>query len=210
MLRERIAALRRQSGAAGHPTGCAVPTDAEVEVGGAMPRATTAPCLTPGSPATGPAGTDAGEPLALRLARLTQARAAARVRGQDELIVATGARTVADGVLLVEWCRPLPLQHGRTRLDEVLRGRLSVPLRRGDALVRPAERLLFLDTETSGLAGGTGTFVFLLGLARVSAGHLCVAQYLATGFAEPEQTQATAAAETARTGLLDRLRGLRG
>lgn len=33
--------------------------------------------------------------------------------------------------------------------------------------------------------------------------------YLATGFAEPEQVQASAAAETARTGLLDRLRGLR-
>lgn len=33
--------------------------------------------------------------------------------------------------------------------------------------------------------------------------------YLATGFAEPEQVQATAAADTARTGLLDRLRGLR-
>lgn len=34
--------------------------------------------------------------------------------------------------------------------------------------------------------------------------------YLATGFAEPEQTPSTAAAETARTGLLDRLRSLRG
>jgi hypothetical protein len=35
--------------------------------------------------------------------------------------------------------------------------------------------------------------------------------YLATGYAEPEQAQTpTAAAETARTGLLDRLRGLRG
>jgi uncharacterized protein YprB with RNaseH-like and TPR domain len=183
MLRERIAALRRQSGAAGHPTGCAGQTGTEAGDGSAVPPAAASPCLTPGAPATGLAGTDAGEPLALRLARLTQARAAARVRGQHELIVATGARTVAEGVLLVEWRRPLPLQHGRTRLDEVLRGRLSVPLRRGDTLVLPAERLLFLDTETSGLAGGTGTFVFLLGLARVSAGHLYVAQYLATGFA---------------------------
>jgi len=34
--------------------------------------------------------------------------------------------------------------------------------------------------------------------------------YLATGFAEPEQTPAAAAVETARGGLLDRLRGLRG
>ncbi len=34
--------------------------------------------------------------------------------------------------------------------------------------------------------------------------------YLATGFAEPDQAQPTAAVETVRTGLLDRLRGLRG
>lgn len=34
--------------------------------------------------------------------------------------------------------------------------------------------------------------------------------YLATGFAEPEQGQASAAVETARSGLMDRLRGLRG
>lgn len=34
--------------------------------------------------------------------------------------------------------------------------------------------------------------------------------YLATGFAEPEQTPASAAVETVRSGLMDRLRGLRG
>lgn len=34
--------------------------------------------------------------------------------------------------------------------------------------------------------------------------------YLATGFAEPDQAQPTAAVETVRMGLLDRLRGLRG
>lgn len=178
MLRERIAALRRQSGVADQTPGCVV-----LPAVGAGGDAGTAPAASGSSPPPGLRGTDTGEPLALRLARLAQARAAARVRGQDELMLATGARTVAEGVLLVEWRRPLPLQHGRTWLDEPLRGRLSVPLRRGDTLVLPAERLLFLDTETSGLAGGTGTFVFLLGLARVSAGHLCVAQYLATGFA---------------------------
>jgi hypothetical protein len=182
MLRERIAALRRQSGAGAHASGGVMPPGTGADADRLPPPAATDATAASTSSPAGPSGHDAGESLAQRLARLTQARAATRLRGLDELVAATGARRIADSLLLVEWRRPLPLQHGRTRLDQVLRGRLSVPLRRSHALVVPAERLLFLDTETSGLAGGTGTFVFLLGLARVSAGHLCVAQYLATGF----------------------------
>jgi hypothetical protein len=39
------------------------------------------------------------------------------------------------------------------------------------------ETLIFLDTETSGLAGGTGTFAFLIGLARFSIDGLHLAQF---------------------------------
>jgi uncharacterized protein len=38
--------------------------------------------------------------------------------------------------------------------------------------------LVFLDTETTGLAGGTGTLVFLLGLARIRPTHVEVEQWL--------------------------------
>ncbi|HET7842825.1 MAG TPA: ribonuclease H-like domain-containing protein, partial [Xanthomonadales bacterium] len=38
--------------------------------------------------------------------------------------------------------------------------------------------LVFIDTETTGLAGGTGTLVFLLGLARVRRTHIEVDQWL--------------------------------
>ena len=41
---------------------------------------------------------------------------------------------------------------------------------------------VFMDTETTGLAGGTGTLVFLLGMARFSAGALEICQILLTGF----------------------------
>ena len=37
---------------------------------------------------------------------------------------------------------------------------------------------LFLDTETSGLAGGTGTFAFLVGLGRVEGEAFRVTQFL--------------------------------
>ncbi len=46
-----------------------------------------------------------------------------------------------------------------------------------------AEGMLFLDTETSGLAGGTGTTAFVLGLATVRDDVLTVRQLLMTGFA---------------------------
>jgi uncharacterized protein YprB with RNaseH-like and TPR domain len=39
-------------------------------------------------------------------------------------------------------------------------------------------RALFLDTETTGLAGGTGTVAFLVGLARFVDGALCVEQLI--------------------------------
>ena len=38
--------------------------------------------------------------------------------------------------------------------------------------------VLFLDTETTGLSGGTGTYVFLIGLAHISDGELVLRQHL--------------------------------
>jgi uncharacterized protein YprB with RNaseH-like and TPR domain len=46
-----------------------------------------------------------------------------------------------------------------------------------DIARQPAERLLFLDTETSGLAGGTGTFAFLVGAARYTPQGFQLAQF---------------------------------
>ena len=40
------------------------------------------------------------------------------------------------------------------------------------------EDVVFLDTETTGLAGGTGTYVFLIGLARFAARELVMRQHL--------------------------------
>src|ERR1700730_1002839 len=51
------------------------------------------------------------------------------------------------------------------------------------ALENP-EKWLFLDTETTGLAGGTGTYAFLIGLAWWDAGGLQVEQLFMRDFAE--------------------------
>ena len=56
--------------------------------------------------------------------------------------------------------------------------------RRTRAALADPEKWLFLDTETTGLAGGTGTYAFLIGLAWWDAGGLQVEQLFMRDFAE--------------------------
>lgn len=56
--------------------------------------------------------------------------------------------------------------------------------RKTRAALDDPSRWLFLDTETTGLAGGTGTYAFLIGLAWWDAGGLQVEQFLMRDFTE--------------------------
>lgn len=47
-----------------------------------------------------------------------------------------------------------------------------------------ASRVAYLDTETSGLAGGTGTFAFLVGVGRLLQGSFQVRQYVLRDLSE--------------------------
>ncbi len=75
---------------------------------------------------------------------------------------------------------PLTWQQGRYRLGQALA--LS-PLARAlltrasDAEPFEPRRALFLDTETTGLSGGTGTYAFLVGLAYVDGDEFVLRQY---------------------------------
>jgi uncharacterized protein len=51
-------------------------------------------------------------------------------------------------------------------------------------LLHDAEKWLFLDTETTGLSGGTGTYAFLTGIAWWDSGGLQVEQFLMRDFSE--------------------------
>ena len=48
------------------------------------------------------------------------------------------------------------------------------------------DRALFLDTETTGLSGGTGTYAFLVGVGRFEGGNLVLRQYFMRDFDEEE------------------------
>jgi uncharacterized protein YprB with RNaseH-like and TPR domain len=66
------------------------------------------------------------------------------------------------------------LSHTRDEtLSKIMRAALTDP-----------SKWLFLDTETTGLAGGTGTYAFLIGLAWWDAGALQVEQFFMRDFGE--------------------------
>lgn len=136
-----------------------------------------------------PAPADAAkEPLASLKERVERLAAKAhahsvvqrQVVSKQDVAAALEAIRVAPGVLCVEQSIPLDWQHGRLNYAALL----DAPL----ALLCPdtpidAEDLVFIDTETSGLAGGTGTLVFLLAVARLDGNRIRLAQWLLTAFA---------------------------
>src|SRR2546426_138922 len=82
----------------------------------------------------------------------------------------------------------------RTRDESLSRKTLA-------ALSDPA-KWLFLDTETTGLAGGTGTYAFLIGLAWWDAGGLQVEQFFMRDFAEEHSLLHELAARVAERPVL--------
>ncbi len=78
-----------------------------------------------------------------------------------------------------EFTDPFPIT-----LEILSRTRDETISRRTRAALEDPSRWLFLDTETTGLAGGTGTYAFLVGLAWWDAGGLQVEQFFLRDFSE--------------------------
>lgn len=84
-------------------------------------------------------------------------------------------------VLIREVRYPLSWQHGRYRFAELLdviemwrQTNVAHPLSTAQL---PAESLLFFDTETTGLHGGVGNLIFLLGTSRIERDSVVVRQH---------------------------------
>src|SRR6266568_4422865 len=71
-----------------------------------------------------------------------------------------------------------------TALDLLSNNRDESLTRKTRAALDDPTKWLFLDTETTGLAGGTGTYAFLVGLAWWDAGGLQVEQFFMRDFTE--------------------------
>ena len=77
--------------------------------------------------------------------------------------------------------------HGHTRVGDLLRPSMeAVAFLAGADMLKglSLEDGLFLDTETTGLAGGTGTFPFLIGLGWFEDGGFITCQLFARDFSE--------------------------
>jgi uncharacterized protein len=78
-----------------------------------------------------------------------------------------------------EFCQP-----SSVALELLSRTRDETLSKRTRAALEDPEKWLFLDTETTGLSGGTGTYAFLIGLAWWDAGGLQVEQLFLRDFSE--------------------------
>jgi uncharacterized protein len=74
--------------------------------------------------------------------------------------------------------------------------------RRPRAALENPEKWLFLDTETTGLTGGTGNYAFLVGLAWWDAGGLAVEQMLLRDFSDEHSLLAELAERIAERPVL--------
>ena len=78
-------------------------------------------------------------------------------------------------------------RHGRALIGDLLKNDPSYlrhTTRHPGAENSVFQRLLFIDTETTGLSGGTGTLAFLVGLGFFDGRRFVVEQYMIRSFAE--------------------------
>jgi hypothetical protein len=140
-----------------------------------------------------------------RVVRRIEARHPPRPAAAVEQVVGGALQETGAGpVLRVRHDYPLTHRHGTLALGAALEAPAHLA-----RLLAPAwadafdpRGLLFLDTETTGLSGGTGTYAFLVGVGRVEAERFVVDQYFMRDF---DEEPALLAALTAH---LDGARGI--
>jgi uncharacterized protein YprB with RNaseH-like and TPR domain len=104
----------------------------------------------------------------------------------EEAVGGEVVETSQGRLLVVRHEFPLGHRHGGWPLGravEVAPAVLNLVSRAGEAPV-DSRRLLFLDTETTGLAGGTGTYAFLVGAGWLEGERFVVTQYFMRDFDE--------------------------
>lgn len=128
--------------------------------------------------------------LRARIARMQAGRPPALPdrHGDEALIEAVEGEPLVPGVIAVRRGHRLAGKHGRIAFDRLSDVDLSVlDVAPGTRL----DQLAFIDTETSGLSGGSGTIPFLTGVARIRGDEILVTQYFLTRFgAEPAMLEA--------------------
>jgi uncharacterized protein YprB with RNaseH-like and TPR domain len=144
----------------------------------------------------------ASPPFAERLERLRTTRSSKPRPTAEALAASLGGQVVAAQLIEVAQSLPLPVRHGRVSIESGCA--LAAAARAVGRFAEPVapEKLLFLDTETTGLAGGTGTVAFAVGLAWIGRARLHLVQWLITGFGGEGELLDRVRLRLARAGLL--------
>jgi uncharacterized protein YprB with RNaseH-like and TPR domain len=129
------------------------------------------------------AGPSSTPSLGERLERLRVATPARRPPSAEALAASLQAEVAAPGLIEISRTYPLPFRHGDVTIASAHALAEAARSLGGSATPVAPESLLYLDTETTGLAGGTGTVAFMVGLAWIEGGALRVVQWLLAGFA---------------------------
>jgi uncharacterized protein len=102
-----------------------------------------------------------------------------RAEAAEHVLGAELVQTAEGPILVARNAYALDHRHGRYPVGDgfaLSERALRVVARPGDAPADPRD-LLFVDVETTGLAGGTGTYAFLVGVGALEGDRFVVTQY---------------------------------
>lgn len=164
MLKARLATLRRESGAKPPPSAANNPLSTEER-----PKPGDDPSHASQSTHQTPSQAER-QPLKQRLQGhgLRPARQRRATPDDSELASHFNADLVSPGLLCIDRQVPLQQQHGQHPLSIATQPITALPLAQTGSSPDP-QRLLYFDTETTGLSGGVGTLAFMLGMARLGS-----------------------------------------
>jgi hypothetical protein len=121
-----------------------------------------------------------------RLEQMPKTLPAQRVpKGIEEYVDGETAANAWGEFFGVRQTLPFGRPYGKLRIGDVATADLS-PLRlfTEDASLPKASEIVYLDTETTGLAGGTGTCAFLIGIAAAQGAQFVVRQFFLRDYPE--------------------------
>jgi len=120
--------------------------------------------------------------LEQRPSRLPAQRAA---KGIEEYVEGQVERNRAGEFFRARQALPFGRPYGRLRIGDVSTADLSpLGLFFEEAVLPEPSRLVYLDTETTGLAGGTGTCAFLIGIGAIEGSQFVVRQFFLRDYPE--------------------------
>ncbi len=106
-------------------------------------------------------------------------------KGIQEYVEGAVAKNSLGEYFLARQAFPFGRPYGKLRIGDISTADLSpLNLLLPQSAIPATERLVYLDTETTGLAGGTGTCAFLIGVGTVEGTQFVVRQFFLRDYPE--------------------------